>query len=438
MSRQASRIIHIPRRITLALLMLPTLAALALLACATLWHQPRQVHTGDALLDTYLQTVFGYGRLTNKWWMLLRSAEALPPGQWEQWEQQFGSDPRFWMLCHSFRPHAAAAQSQDLEAEHAEHNRFLNEALSRGVADWKVLLTLTLENYSHWEFAAESQVALAHPVWNTALSERIAYHRQLTAAIDRLFVPQRQQLLDQLRRAATDQAVAHYQLATMLDQSGDPAGAYAAVAAGNAAPENEAGDSCPFDTVSKATASGQPLAGDIYLTGLLAGHSYTGDVNRNDFRAMITDLADWAVQAADLASLQALHRACCRVGQSTGVAFYDSVSAVLEDKYVLDAIQRLTPSTASARIQLLNTAQTQLKQLDTAINALRPNMLILYGNLSAWDSVLESTPAISYGGKYLTLDRLQSSGRDEIARQTALSGPVRQQFEALAALDFTK
>ena len=36
------------------------------------------------------------------------------------------------------------------------------------------------------------------------------------------------------------------------------------------------------------------------------------------------------------------------------------------------------------------------------------------------------------------LDMLRGYARDLITQQTALAGPVRQQFEALAAIDFTR
>ena len=80
MSRQASPNSLTPRRVTLALLVLPPLIALALLAYATLLHQPRPVHTGDALLDAYLQALVDTGVAGSmESFSLFSNKDALPP-----------------------------------------------------------------------------------------------------------------------------------------------------------------------------------------------------------------------------------------------------------------------------------------------------------------------------------------------------------------------
>jgi hypothetical protein len=418
--------------------MLPTLAALGLLAYATLAHQPRPVHTGDALLDAYLQALADSDAdLTTQTYWLVPNKNTIPPANWKEWEQQYGKDPYFWMLYYYGWLYDCEYGKVPPSPNTSEVN-FLQEARARGAADWVVLLTLLRHEASDWNVSARKTLVLASPGNNATQAERERFDALIWTEVTRVHGTELAQLIDELRQAGADQAQAHYYLAQIASERGDMSGALQELAAGNAAPKNDAGLGLPFDALTAAARQGQPLAGDSVIAGQLTlAYDSFAFHNFRHFKQMVRSMSAWAVRQRDISALQVLHRCCCRYAVSEGAGLLQAEVAAGTETTVLDAVQQLTYSTATVRRQALSHARTQNRTINTALLALDASRRSFTWP-SAWDMLIESTPSASSGGRYSTLDMLRGESLDLITQQTALAGPVRQQFEALAAIDFTK
>jgi hypothetical protein len=426
------------RRVTLVLLALPPLIALMLLAYATLWHQPRLVHTGDALLDVYLQALVDHGVVSSvESFSLFGKKDALPPALWRQWEQQYGKDPRFWMLCYYARPYDPA-YSKAPPAKYESDVNYLRTARARGAVDWIVLLTLLRDETSDWIETARKKLALANPGNYATQQERERYDARIWEEVTRVHGAELKSLQDELRRAGADQAQAHYYLAQIASERGDMPGGLSELVAGNAAPHNDSGLGLPFDALTAAARQGQMLAGDNAITGQMALGSHS--IMFSSFiryREMVRATAAWAVKRRDISALQVLHRCCCRYAVSDGAGSLQAQVAAGTEMTVTDAVQQFTYGDATVHRQALSQAQAQRRAINSALLALDASC----GSFtwpSAWDTAFVSAPAVSSGGRYSTLDMLRGYSSDLITEQTALAGPIRQQFEALASIDFTK
>jgi hypothetical protein len=415
------------RRAVLALLLAPPLVLLALIGWSTLSHHPRPVRTGDALLDSYLQAVAEAGDGSALYGATGTGTRS--PVQWDAWEQRYGADPRFWMLCYnvrlvSFRPNA----------------QYLRTAQARGSADWVVLLNLLRHEYTAWCDAASAKLALQEPGSQAGVDELAANNRRRWAEVVRRHGPELAQLQAGLARSGAKQAQVHYCLARIKTQSGDLAGALRELEAGNAAPFNDAGLGPPYDELYEAARRGQALAGDSALAGTLdVGH----------FPGMLTDflqikrevelLSAWAADRRDLAALTALHRYCCRWGSSAGADALQATLAAGMDEAVLDAVARITPPAATARRQALSQAQSLAQQIGSASRSITSSQLhSLPGVPQGIDWVYELTPATSNCSGYINLELMRNQGQGLIAQQAALAGPIGEQLAALAALDITQ
>jgi hypothetical protein len=427
-----------PRRVTLALLVLPPLIALMLLAYATLAHHPRPVHTGDALLDAYLQALADSDEdLTIQSHWLYPIKNMIPPANWKEWELQYGKDPHFWMLYYYGRLYERV-YGKVPPSHNTSDVSFLRAARARGAADWVVLLTLVRHEASDWNESARKTLALASPGYNATQQERERFDALIWAEVTRVHGTELAQLMDELRRSGADQAQAHYYLAQIACERGDMSGALSELAAGNAALHNDAGLGLPFDALAAAARQGQPLAGDSVISGQLKlGYDSFRFHSFRRYKHLVQSVSAWAVRQRDISALQVLHRCCCRYGVSEGAGPLQAEVAAGMEATVLDSVQQFTYGTATVRGQVLSQAQAQHRTINTALHSLDISRLSITWP-SAWDIVFESAPAVSYGGRYLMLDMLRGYSRDLISEQTALAGPVRQQFEALAAIDFTR
>jgi hypothetical protein len=438
MSRQASPIPITARRVTLVLLALPPLIALMLMAYATLAHIPRPIHTGDALLDAYLQALADSDvDLTIKSYWLVPNKNVIPPAKWKEWELQHGKDPHFWMLYYYGRLYERV-YGKVPPSHNTSDVSFLQAARARGAADWIVLLNLLRSETSDWNDAARKTLALAWPGKNSTEEEQERFDARIWAEVTRVHGAELAQLMTELRRVGADQALVHYDLAKIASERGDMPGALSELVAGNSAPHNDVGLGLPFDALAAAARQGQQLAGDSVIAGQLKlGYDSFRFHHFRRYKHLVRSVSAWAVRQRDISALQVLHRCCCRYAVSEGAGLLQVEVAAGMDSIVLDAVQQLTYGDATVRRQALNQAQVQRRAINIALLALDASC----GSFtwpSAWDTAFVSAPAVSSGGRYSTLDMLRGESRDLIAEQTALAGPIRQQFEALAAIDFTK
>lgn len=423
------------RLVMYAVLILPPLAVFLLIALATLAHRQRPLHTGDALSDAYLQALaerVAWDSMTS--WNYAGAQGAIPEAQWQRWEQQFGKDPQFWLLCYHQRPWGQEYVSPFAGVKLSGNARFLEAARERGAADWRVLRWLAGGYTAMWNQEARDALGLNPPKNKAAPQEWLDYYVKTSAEMLRHHQPQLRQICDELRGAGQDQALAHYQLAVIETDCGDYHGALADLIAGNAAAHSEMDLGPPYDLLIRAARQGKPLAGDEVVSGMLASDYISVALpNFLRYKDMVRALSAWAAQNGDLAALDAIHEYCCRFGQAEGAGNIQALVAVVNDGIVLGAAARVQPHSAG-RTAAISQARVVLGKVTSIVRMSGSARQGLTPKLQAQDLLMGMFAAPSCGGRYATLKMQREQGQDLITEQSALAGPIRQQFEQLAKI----
>jgi hypothetical protein len=416
-------------------LLLPPLAVFMLIALTALTHRQRPLRTGDALSDAYLQALVGSGA-----WDIMQDGNysgtqgVIPEAQWRLWEQQFGQDPQFWLLCYHQRPWGEEYVSRFAGVKTTGNTRFLEAARERGVADWRVLRWLAGGYTGKWNQEARDVLGLNQPKNKAPPREWLDFYAKTSVELLRRHGPQLRQISDELRRAGKDQAVAYYQLAMLEAECCDVKGALADIRAGNAAAHNDMDLGPPYSLLVREARQGRPLTGDAVVSGMLASDYLSVALpNFLRYKNMVRVLSAWAVQNGDLAALDALHEYCCRFGMAEGAASIQALVAVVNDGIVLDAIATIQPPSAQ-RKAVISQARVALGQIKSTVRMTGSMQQGLTPVLKAQDVIMYLFAAPNCGGRYVTLDYQQKQGQYLLSEQTAMAGPVRQQFEALAKI----
>jgi hypothetical protein len=318
---KASRVISLA---VLALALLPPLAIYLYTVALALVHQPKPVKTGDALLDTYLQTTVDNGEYFDRLRVTVRNyadldVRRIRKSQWREWEQKYGGDPNFWMLCFYLRDKPGADVWPDDQAHLPDRYRYLEEARRRGAADWKVLYQLYTGHRKEWSKDAQLALGLATPNWWPGLSRSVLtnFHRTINREMERRHGPEHRRLLQELLAAGGGQAQVHYMLARFANDCGDDATALKELEAGNRAPACDSAAGFPQAAIWRISSKGAYIGGDKMLdwfsawTFSLDERSVVeGIVKGSTLAATQTELAK---QGADLHRSEMLYLYLCRM-----------------------------------------------------------------------------------------------------------------------------
>lgn len=343
-----------PRRATIILAAVPLLALLAL-ALVTLGMPQRRVHTGDALLDAYLQALVDHDLVTrpDAQWLwgagFLEIAfyrNDLPEAVWARLEQRFGGSADFWLLCYACRMRDSKHLSPVAGVKLWDNVAFLEQARDRGVADWRVYYWLARRYSEAWEEEAASALNVAAPAQGSPPGERVAYARQCSTWIEQHHGAARSELLAALAHSGAQEAPAQYELAYYAFASGDDDAALRLMRAGNSAARNVFPHTPEVAALLRAAAQGRPLGGDRLLTGLLTLDYLGADYwDMRPRRQMVQHLWRQAVAAGDGAALTELQRYCICKGSAAGLDVHASL-------YAVSALVRLQAAYAKAHPHL--------------------------------------------------------------------------------------
>ncbi len=189
------------RRQPWLLLLAPPVLAWLTLAVLTLTHTPRQVHTGDALLDTFAQAMVEHG------WLLKQSridGPWLPEDEWRELEQRFGDDPRFWWLCYKLR-------STGAEELYPDSYVFLHEARHRGIANLPILLALYDENTKTVQHAINNDRRIPPlPNYPAPPRDMSTYLHGMRKVVDSSYTDQGDEILEELKAVAPSHPIVYY------------------------------------------------------------------------------------------------------------------------------------------------------------------------------------------------------------------------------------
>jgi hypothetical protein len=426
-------------------LVLPPLAAWAVLAILASGYNTPQQQTGDALLDRYCAALLEC-RLPKKLSSHgdVRPNMTLDANLLGSWESDFGRDPRYWMLRYynagliSFPLEAAdsilVSHPEELPAVR-QRISYLEEARKRGIADGPILLTLLRWQEAIW-IATEYEPA-DRPLNRKQIrpSELAQFGRE---TIDANHAAEEAELLQELQAAAPEEACPHYYAALNASQRGDYETAIAELARGNRKPRHSRLGGFPSDDLLRRMRNGEPLPDSIAgcLIWLNAQNvSYSGYAA---FQRLSRVLLQTAAERQDLAALAEMH--------AFGVLFGDDEHGGIVGALLGLDVLSLTWLTASQQWPVpLSTEQRQsLTELRHKIDQLESEMS---QSLSAtsWPA---KPPALGQRPPLEAAKQLLSDGRSDsvesldklysaaLSDQQALGGRIHELFQEIARFDY--
>lgn len=394
--------------------------------------------TGDELFDRYAQAC-----MENNWvgYQFDASAEfpaTLHPDVLAAWEDDFGSDPRYWQLCYFCMKHRLygdktnaelfAEDEQSVSAYIEKFDRMEEEAVAalrqaedRGVADSETMLLLHPALLREWD----KQYELYFGNWSeleppTGLTE-IGLHRE--------YEERELEILLKAVELDPEQAWAHYTLAKRHLMYGEPELAQAALVAGNRAAVNELPACFPLSFVLDCIDDGR-LPGNAVLAGAIleAGSTDEGcyPYNSASYRwyAHSKEQLVRMNLGGGLELTQQMYAASCRralAGRSVphiGAVMAKSISVLAS--HVAETAIELTPAQSEAlqELQPLH-AQHTARETDRALAIQRedPGLVSAYLEVIGYGEILGYNPFGSMmvsrndSGWYTTPDLPDSTAR---------------------------
>jgi hypothetical protein len=288
---------------------------------------PRQYHTGDPLIDAYIQAKVE-GCLQGK-----QDDVLLTPRKWEELEARFGGTARFALLCYTGRRQMSICYSQRPPAPMPKNEppSYIYDAYKRGQYDLPLLITLYEQLEQDW-WRELPPSSFGPTRTNFSMSEQDVAWQQQRRAVSRQHSAEELELLAKMQSAAPDEALPHYMQAIQASVKGDDRAARQALELGNAAPHCSVPAGPAFDPLIAAARQGQALGGDLAVVGVLQCDNTTLFGVFDLFHSFRL-LASQAARTHDLALLSALNQACYRLGSAdnsmmTRISIYDSLAAL--------------------------------------------------------------------------------------------------------------
>jgi hypothetical protein len=428
----------------------PPLVLLLVLTWFTLTHQPQRVNTGDALLDAYLQAAVDnnviidvarcwndYGETSHRY--------SLPAEQWQDLEQRFGGDPRYWMLRCYYETQQDSYTSQIAGVDIDSRLHCLEQARERGHADWMILFRLVQAYEQAWSIQASDKLRAVAPAPGSKATQKqkFAYRHKLRQEVDHRHGLALQQLLTELKNCGNDQALVHYMLARIECERGNYAGAISELRAGNAAPRRDSGTGYPYNVLRQTAAQGLPLAGDRLLAGCLERWYYDCDAQSYldyvGYKDAVRILSSQAAGKHDLVALRVLHSFSCRFGSLRGAPLIQAMVGTVMESIVRKAIpqsnQHSTPQSQQALAEAQRLHSELLKEYksinsNSPFNALfKPSLAI-----SSPGYALRSYATRLLGGIFFSLSENEAWCDSLLMEQQGLATVIAPDFAQLEQL----
>lgn len=214
----------------------------------------RYTPTGDALFDKYACAVIKRQawRLFASTWDTEPTLIALDANTLADWEDEFGDDPRYWLLCYSCATDISPAQSAEyIEQGLSEKYYYLDQAIQRDCADVNVLYFAFSEHGDEWWSLAKEHYSSSEQVVTWKDLSPVQQEAIIYSLCDDEIVP----WLDKMIDAAPEESYPYYLKARYHFASSDFDQALRDFEAGNAAAINRIPSSFPASLVLTNTDS---------------------------------------------------------------------------------------------------------------------------------------------------------------------------------------
>ncbi len=324
-----------------ALVLCPPLLACLALAVLALAHRPQPVHTGDALLDAYLQAVVDNDSVLVGFYSP-KEHFSLPETAWLKLEAMFKRDPRFWLLCYRYRDadlveSAPAVNPVAGVSMGYSRVRYLEAARANHAAQLRHYLILLWQYRSAWRDEADTAGRLLVLTRKSTPAERAAYNHAVRNEIDLRHQAVEQQLLAEMTASAPEHPLPKYVAAMTEAERGNYALARRLLAEGNRLAQARRRDG----TLGR-DALANPFPGDagmdkILLRGIRQDllDSALSPVARS-FTDASSLLAEHAATTHDPSLLQELHLFGCYAG----IAFGYQILTTPQSQYILKDVEQ--------------------------------------------------------------------------------------------------
>jgi hypothetical protein len=239
----------------------------------------RYTPTGDALFDKYARAV-----IKRQAWRLFSvpietKLSLLDASTLQDWEGEFGDDPRYWLLCYSCATDINPAQGTEFtEQGLSDKYYYLDQAIQRGCADVNVLYYAFCEQSDSWMMQAKQSYAESEQAVHWQKLAPYERHSRMQA----LFGDEILQWLDKMIEAAPDESYPYYRRAWHHFMNSDYDLAQKDLEAGNSAPVNCFPSLYPASLIRERATSAEGLA-PSYVVNLIA-YFYCGSGTLPEFR----------------------------------------------------------------------------------------------------------------------------------------------------------
>lgn len=286
----------------------------------------RYAPTGDALFDRYARAV-----IRGQAWKLFHSGSThpatLPDKLLASWEDDFGTDPRYWQLrywCalhryynyHVFTDGHPWYDNQRPSQREAE--KYLQQAVNRGVANADTI----------WFLFQEERVNIRHS-WDeleTQLDELGASEqRRLQQEHGKWAEDRELELLDEMVDAGPDQAWPYYWRAKYWFELGETEQAQADLKAGNQAADNHIPRLFPISAMYKSLDQESAYGNQCVSGAVLEIYGYSAVINWNEWLEVGREVQLALALGGDLGLAADFHRFACRLGQADNAASVDLI-----------------------------------------------------------------------------------------------------------------
>jgi hypothetical protein len=264
--------------------------------------------TGEALFDTYARAVIA----RQKWRLFKFSVTTptsyVPDKTIASWEDEFGSDPRYWELRYWCMLQSGITIENGLSNGPSDEaleraTALLEQARSQGVSSSTMLFCL-FDSYSSNEARVQA---------NSLYTPTSAEKQDLQHAED---------LLDELAEEYPDFAWAYYIRALrMVGENFD--GAIELIAQGNQAADKDVPRCFPIDFVKKDLSQPQSPSRELVYGSILSLEYYGSPLEYYRFQDSLESLAIAAMQPLPTQTREVLFKFGCNIGGASNSGFID-------------------------------------------------------------------------------------------------------------------
>ena len=279
--------------------------------------------TGDALWDTYAQTVLNLLAESDDPSMFFASLEPpeLPEGVLDGWAERFGDDPRYWQLCYWYADRGAQMDAVTGPAP----GEYLRQGIMHGAADemtWMLLYNALLtELNENWDLYCSGDLPEGSDFQPVNAGRTTPYT---------WYVEQRFELADELLAACPDESWAWYERAKVGFEYGRWEQALDDLRRGNTAANNRWPRPFPLRYIDEQALTGADCGSPV-AAGIVLQCEVIGDMpNFLRYKDMLNDQFVRSSIGTDLAELTPWHGYICRFGSMEGTRhLYWSLAGIL-------------------------------------------------------------------------------------------------------------